>query len=228
MISPFLHVEVGKEHDPQLLAHRRIGVNGRGHRVDQLDDQLGHGVSRRRLGAEDDGARRNRQVGIFLDPVVQGDDVQDVQQLPLVLVQALDLDIEHGGRIDDLPGALLHQGCQDHFARVLHLAPLLAELRVVDQRLQLAQFGFVGQPAAANLARDQGRQLRIRHGQPHARGHAVGHVEEALRIKLVEIVQRGFLQQLRMQLGNAIDRMAADRRQVRHANILVTVLIDQR
>jgi hypothetical protein len=38
-------------------------------------------------------------LGFCLNPVVQGDDVEHVQVLPLVLVDALHLNIEHGVRI---------------------------------------------------------------------------------------------------------------------------------
>lgn len=42
--------------------------------------------------------------------VVQGDDVQAVQQLPLILVDPLHMDVEHGGRVDSHPVLLLQEG----------------------------------------------------------------------------------------------------------------------
>ena len=38
--------------------------------------------------------------GAGLRTVVHGDDVQAVEQLPLVLVDPLDVHVEHGGRVD--------------------------------------------------------------------------------------------------------------------------------
>ena len=39
-------------------------------------------------------------VGAGLRTVVHGDDVQAVEQLPLVLMDPLDVHVEHGGRVD--------------------------------------------------------------------------------------------------------------------------------
>lgn len=42
--------------------------------------------------------------------VVQGDDVQAVQQLPLILVDPLHMDVEHRGRVDSHPVLFLQEG----------------------------------------------------------------------------------------------------------------------
>ena len=54
-----LDVEVGHEGDPQAGIHRRVGVDRLGHRVDELDDALGHEIAGRSLAAEDERARRD-------------------------------------------------------------------------------------------------------------------------------------------------------------------------
>ena len=89
-----LHVVVGEEDDLQPIAHGGVVVHHVGDRVDQLDDQLGHEVAGRGLGAEDERARRHVGLRIALEPQVQREDVQHIQVLPLVFVQALDLDVE--------------------------------------------------------------------------------------------------------------------------------------
>ena len=66
-----LHVEVGDEDHAQAIAHRAVGVDGRGHGVNQLDDELGHEVAGRGLAAEDDGARSDGGVSVVLDAVVE-------------------------------------------------------------------------------------------------------------------------------------------------------------
>ena len=66
-----LDVEVGDEDHAQKVAHRVVGIDGGGDGVDQLDDELGHEVAGGGLAAEDDGARRDRGVGIVLDAVVE-------------------------------------------------------------------------------------------------------------------------------------------------------------
>ncbi len=71
-----------------------IVVHHLAHRVDELDDQLGHEVSRSGFAAEDKRARRDLQVGIIFQALIERDDVQDVQVLPLVFVNTLHLAVE--------------------------------------------------------------------------------------------------------------------------------------
>jgi hypothetical protein len=40
----------------------------------------------------------------MFEPIVKGDDVKDVQMLPLVFVKPFDLNVEKGVRIDGNPG----------------------------------------------------------------------------------------------------------------------------
>ena len=68
----------------------------------QLDDALGHLVPRRRLAPDDAQARHHLcplRGAHLLDQAVAVDDAQHVEQLALVLVDALDLDVKHGGRV---------------------------------------------------------------------------------------------------------------------------------
>ena len=70
--------------------------------------------------------------GVPLQPVVQRDQVQHVQVLPLVLVQPLHLDVEQRLRIDGDAGAFLDEAGQS--ARLLSaftVAPLALEAGVV-------------------------------------------------------------------------------------------------
>ena len=76
--------------------HDGVAVDLVGQGVDEVDDPLGHGVARGGLGAEEEGLGRGVQVGVVLQLLVQVDDVQRVQQLALVLVQALHLHVEDG------------------------------------------------------------------------------------------------------------------------------------
>ena len=57
----------------------------------KLDDLLGEVVARGRLGAEEVGVGDKVGVGVLPQLLVGGQDVQGVQVLALVLVQALDL-----------------------------------------------------------------------------------------------------------------------------------------
>ena len=85
----------------------------------------------------------------------------------------------------------------------------------------------VTQPSPTRLV-EQPREPRVAQHHEAARRDAVGHVVEPLRPQLGEVVQHGLLQQRRVQRGDAVDGVAADGREVRHAHVLVAGLVDQR
>ncbi len=94
------HAVVGEEDHLEQVADAGVVVDDVRHGVDQPDDQLGHGVAGGGLAAEDDRARQVRRGRVVLDPVVERDDVQHVEELALVLVDALDLHVEQRVGID--------------------------------------------------------------------------------------------------------------------------------
>ncbi len=93
-------IVVRQERDLQAPGDHRIVVDDVGDVVDQLDDQLGVAIARRRLAGEDFHARHPVALRLVLDRVIQRDGFKDVEQLPLVFVDALDLDVEQRRRID--------------------------------------------------------------------------------------------------------------------------------
>src|SRR5690606_37394995 len=93
-------VVIGYEDDLQKAAHGRVVVDDAGDVVGQLDDQLGVVIARRRLAGKELDARHPVLFGMRADLVVEGYRLDDVEQLPLVFVDALDLDVEHGRGID--------------------------------------------------------------------------------------------------------------------------------
>ena len=154
-----LDVEIGEEDHLEASGHVRVVVDHLGHGVDELDDQLGHEVAGSGLAAEDEGAGRDVAARVLLEPVVEGDDVQHVQVLPLVLVDPLHLDVEEGVRIDGDPGPLLDQAGKIGLVGLLDLPPLFLEYRIVGQLLQPRQLlsRLLTQPSPM-LAGDQSRQ----------------------------------------------------------------------
>ena len=223
------HVEVRQVHDLDEVAHARIAVDDLGRGGDQADDELGEVIARRRLAAEHEHARLHGELGIGLEPVIQADDVQDVQVLALVFVDALDLHVEDRGRIDDDAGALLDQTGQRGLVGVLDLAPLGAEIRVVDQRLELAQLR-TGRGSSSSPMRCvmQCARRGFDEHHPAPRRHAVGLVGELLRPQLGEVVEHVALEQLGVQRRDAVDGVAADAGQVRHAHVALAGFIDER
>ena len=89
----------------ELVADGRVVVDDVPHGDDESDDLLGHVVAGRRLSADHHRTRHERRRRVLLDPVVHGDDVQAVEQLPLVLVDPLHLLVNKRRHVvnDDAP-----------------------------------------------------------------------------------------------------------------------------
>ena len=75
-------------------------IDGAGKVVDEFDDQLRQAIGRRRLAREEERSRQNFEIWILAEPIVEHYNAQGVEQLPLVFVDAFDLAIEDGVRID--------------------------------------------------------------------------------------------------------------------------------
>ena len=222
-------VVVGNEHDLDPAGHVGVGVDHGRDRVDQLDDPLGLVVARRGLGTEDDRAGRHGGGRVRLDPVVQRDDVEQLEELALVLVQPLGHDVEQRGGVDGDAGGGQDVEGQVELVLPLHLPPLRAELRVVGEGLELPQPLEVGQPSAvAQPGRDQAGQPRVGQPEEPARADAVRHVPELLRPQVGEVPQHRLGQQPRVQFGHAVDGEAAEGGQVGHPHPMLGALLDQR
>ena len=131
-------------------------------------------------------------------------------------------------------------------------APLGAEVRVLGQRLELAQVLQVAHPLVADALRDAMGEPRIGQHHPAPRRHAIGLVGELLQrdsrgfdstiqrrgvtplvllrtspATVREVAEHVTLEQLRMQRGHAVDGMAADAGEMRHAHVALAGFVDQ-
>lgn len=84
-------VEVESETHLEFPFDNRIIVDDTSNRIDQLDDQFGHIITRSCFTADHDGARNHHDVWVGLDPVVHGNHVETVQKLTFVFVNSFNL-----------------------------------------------------------------------------------------------------------------------------------------
>ena len=125
-----------------------------------MDDVLCNGVGRCRLGTEDAHQRSSGQVP-GLDLVVLMDEVQQVQLLAFVLVQALGLDVEHSiGVHAHLLGAQ-QPVCQCFLVGLFHSGQLLQHSFVVSKSHQLFQLGGILTEAGADVLFQRGGQAGV-------------------------------------------------------------------
>jgi len=150
-----LDVVVGKENHLQAAAHRRVVIDPVAGGGDELDDALGQEVTGGGFAGENEGACRHCGLRILEEPQIQRENVEHVEVLALVLVDALDQHVEKRFRIDADAGARRYQRRKPPLVGKLHLAPLLLEFGLVCKRFEQAQPGQIAQPAPTDARRDQ-------------------------------------------------------------------------
>ena len=137
------------------------------------------------------------------DAIVERDDVQNVQQLPFVLVDSFDLHVEHRHGIDLLMLCFQKPFSKSVFVLLFDLLNVAHEGFVVDEFLQAFEFVERGDPfftdflpmnemydglAGGNRTHlgNGIAQIRIAQDEPTARRDAVGFVLELVRRQFVE------------------------------------------
>lgn len=96
-------IVVRDEDNLESIANIRVVVDNITNLVDQVNDGLGHPVTRSSLSTEDGDAGSELLTLLWrhgLDGEVAVDDTEDVHLLTLVLVHTLDLHVEESGRVD--------------------------------------------------------------------------------------------------------------------------------
>ena len=131
---------IGHENHLEPAAGGGVTIDGAGEVVDELDDKLGELIGGRGLAAEEEGAWREGKRGIGAQPVVEHHDVQRVEELALVFVDALDLGVEDRLWVDDLPGLLVQPFGKADFRLVLRGAHGIAESGIAGQRSEPVKF----------------------------------------------------------------------------------------
>ena len=196
--------------------------------MDEADDELRHVVARRGLGGEDELPRHRVAGGVVQEPVVEHHDVERQEQLALVLVEALDLDVVDRVGVEPDAVVALRPLRERDLVRALDRRELAEEAVVADEALEAAELVELGDPAVADLAADEAGEGRVGLEEPAARGDAVRHVAELLRPELVEVAEQVLLEDLGVELGDAVDGRGADHGEVGHAHVALAVLVHER
>ena len=186
-----------------------------------MDDVLRDSVGRRRLAAKDDGDGVLRSVAV-LDIEVLPDDVEREHLLALVLVDALDLDVDDGVRGDRHALFERHKLAHDGFGFCLGGGQALMNALIVGEVGEFAQIAGAA-PVGADHIVEQAGERRVGPMDPAAEGDAVGLVGELLGIDLVERMKLGVLQDLGVECGYAVDGEAKVDVHVGHVDGVVLV-----
>ncbi len=191
------------------------------HGVDEADDLLGKDVALRGLAREDERGGLHLKVGIVADAVVEVHDLEDVEQLALVGVEALDLHVKEHGAVELLTRGLLDVVGQTALCLGAGVGHLKEEALVVRQLLKLDELRGVVHPAVANGVGDQLGVGRVGLGKEAPGADAVGLVVELLGRERVEVLEDRALENVRVKVGHAVDGVRADDGQIGHAHLAV-------
>ena len=144
----------------------------------------------------------------MLDLEILPDGVEGVHLLTLVLVHALDLDVEDRVRVnlDVLLGAQPRR--QAPLVALLDLQEPLDKAGVTAQGEKVLQLGGVADPPVADGVGHQRGQRRVAAHEPAAEGDAVGLVGELLGVELGEGPHLGLNENLRVKRGHPVDGVA--------------------
>ena len=171
-----------------------------------MDDILGDGVSWGGLGTKNAHQRHSRGVTRANLEILM-DEVEQVQLLALVLMQALGLDIEHCIGVHAHLLGVQQPVCQRFLVGLFHGGQLAEHRIVIDKGQQFFQLGGVLAEAGADVLFQRGSQARVAFQQPAAEGDAVGLVVELFRVQLVKTVQLGVFQDLGVQGSHTVGGM---------------------
>ena len=214
-------VIVLKEHQIELLLDLGVLFNVLADHAKQLNDALCHLIAGSSLSTEDIGLRRHFQIGVVTQLQINADDVERIEQLTLVLVQTLDLYVINAMGIDLLPRLAIQMLCKSNLVCMLDIAHALYHSRIVSKLGKLGKLLGIVTVARTNAFIQQTCQTGVGIAQPAAMCNTVGDVEELLGIHLIEVLEYRFGQNTGVQLGNAVDAMAADDAKICHSDLTV-------
>ena len=154
--------------------------------------------------------------------------VEQVQELPLVFVDALDVHVEQRVGIERRPGLLANEPAERGLVGALDGGETLDRRGIVGMcGKPLQRRAVIENRVAANLAQ-QPRQPRIGLVQPAPKGDAVGLVDDAPGVKPMQIGENGLAQQICVQRRDAVDAMRPDKREMAHPHVASLGFVDDR
>src|SRR5690606_9365935 len=115
--------------------------------------------------------------------------LDDVEELALVFVDALDLDVEERVRVEPEPGPLADHRGEPLLVAALDPRELLPETAVIDVGLERAQTLGILHDAVADRLPDEIVETRIALHEPAPRRDAVRLVADALGMDPVQVAE---------------------------------------
>lgn len=215
----------------QEVANILIIVDDSANTVNEVDDSLGHPVSRCCLSTED-GHSRSKLLAFLrchcFDGKISVNDSKDVHLLTFIFVYTLDLDVEQSSRVDSHASRSLDVLGQSDLVGIFDLCPFLLELLVIDELLEFVEDAEILKiTKTTSLAGNELRESGIGLVQPTSWSDSISDIGELVWAKnLYEILENSGLDKIGVKLGNTIDLMGTNNGQISHADHLRLGLLD--
>ena len=194
------YVVVLKEHYVELFLDSGVLVDILRYLAKELDYSLCHLISGSRLCSENKGLRSDIEIGILLEIKVESDDIERIEKLTLIFVQALDLNVEDRMSIDLLARLMIEVIGKCDFVIVLYSANSVKNGRVVSELCKFSKlYGIVSVSRTDSLVKKLCK-LGVGIAQPTTVSYTVGYVFKAVRIHLVEVLEYRFGKDIRVKL----------------------------
>ena len=173
-------------------------------------------------------ARRHVGLRVAPQPQIEREDVQHGKVLPLVFVDTFHLHVEERLRHDGDAGALSDERGEPSLVSKLHLSPLLLKLGVVGEGFELAELvESRSQPSPIRSVMSCVRPGLLRATKRRGVTPFVT-LQNFSGHSSAKSQQHCLLKQLGVQLRDAVDGVAADAREMRHAHVARSALINER
>ncbi len=217
------HIVIFDKHHLQPGGNLGVLRNDLGEGQQRMDDVLGDDVGRCRLGTKDADQRHSGQVPC-LDFIILVDEVEQVQLLALVLMQALGLNIKKTAFVFTVTfWVRSSQSASSCLLAVFTAVSSFSTTSLPANASSFFQLGGILAEAGADVLFQHLCQARVTFQQPAAEGDAVGLVVELLGVQLIEAVQLGVLQNFGVQGCNAVGGVGKVDVHVRHVYPIILV-----
>ena len=183
-------------------------------------------IARGRLAGEDLHARHPCARRLGAHRVVQRDGLEQVEKLPFVLVDALDVHVEQRVGIEAEAQALGDKPGEGDLVHAAHGGEPLAERRVVGERHERRELRRIVLDFWADRVDDELGESGIRLVEPAAEGDSVRFIDDAVGIDRIEVAEHRLPHEVGVQRRHAVDATGAQEREMAHSHAAAVVLLD--
>lgn len=227
------NVVVWQEDDLKKVSNLWVVVYLEGNGGNQLDDSLGVMVTWGSFTTDHDNSWDEFVSSLVLwgieDCEISVNDIKDVHELSLVLMNSLNLDIEHRITGDFETGSFLDPCSKFGFVLLLDGNEFLLEGFIASIWFELVKVVKGGDPLinATKGITDKIRELWVAAMDPSSWGNTVGLVLNFTWVEVIEFLENGSLQELGVKGSDTVNGVRTDDTEIGHSNLLGPSLFDE-